>query len=110
MTPIPKYSIEDIYSLTEELQQFGDCQEFCRYVLEGEFRRDLVDLRDSEDPISTALLNKADMLKGWKYSPIDKVTKYLYELPLREIPLNINHVSDPFKKYILRWRLETAQK
>jgi len=63
-----------------------------------------------ESILAAANIN-AGSYSGWKYAPIDRVSRFLYEIPFNEIPIKINHeASDPSKVAILKWRLSVAHK
>ena len=123
----PLYTLKELEDLANRLLEYSDCRTFCGYIINREIRSTDVHTesigrlrvkckneQELKEKLRETLLAAANIdcgaYKGWKYSPIDRVTRFLYEIPFDEIHLHINHASDPSKKAILRWRLSIAGK
>jgi len=115
--------MQELQELADLLGAFSDCDKFCEYIYKGELRADGIHMdsirklivkskneQEYKELLRKAILGAANSYSGWKYAPIDRVSRFLYEIPFDRIPVEMNYVTDPSKKAILKWRLETAGK
>jgi hypothetical protein len=120
------YTNSEMHDITNRLRDFPSCAEFCAFM-DKKFKKDiwkaLINRKgphiEGDSLEAQRLIHKTITdYKGpdgacdkWEYSPMHRVTRFLYEIPFEDIPIFVyNHGLDPHKKITLMWRLEVAGK
>lgn len=129
------YTLDEIKEIAEILGSYGGSREFHQFI-NDEFK-DLIYERiprhliaedfsfDGSHPDVVETIKKLCMAymgkqipmsavdtigPGWGYEPMARVVRPLYNISFDEIPLHMNHMTEPFEQAIFKWRLEKAGK